>query len=181
MKKVFLYAMLAAAVLMAACGKDDDDATNNGGNQQQQGDKPAQQLGENQLMIDGTVYPLTVSLMDGMNFQAVHANGQRFTINGGIQYTEWGNEFDRTFDLTQPIAGIHCGFNFESQDFFYLVYDNTGEKIMGVLENTEYDGQSMFSSGTATVRVSASGLFLKIDGTLKNGHTFAFIISAGGQ
>lgn len=170
----FLFAALLATAIVS-CSKDDDTNTSNNDNKQ------SSEMGVNELIIDGVVYPMNVTLMGGMNFQATDAGGQRFVINGGIQHTEWGSTFDKTFDLTQPIAGIHCGFSLESESFFYLVFDNTGEKIMGVLDNTEYDGESMFSSGSATIRYNGQSLYIKVNGTLKNGHTFGFIVSVGEQ
>lgn len=165
--RFFIMFVAAAAMMFASCGKDEE---NNGG-----GNTP--ELGVNEIIIDGVKYPVNVQLMGGMNFQATDANGQRFVINGGIMHSELGDNFDITYDLTGFCEGIHFGFSFESEQFFNLVYDNTGWKVMGMLDGTEYDGESMFSSGTATVRYDGHGLYINIDGTLKNGHTIAFILS----
>ena len=171
-------ALAASMMFFVACNKDENQPTNNSNNNDDNGGGNTPALGVNELIVDGVKYPMNVQLMNGMNFQATDANGQRFTINGGIQHSELGDNFDITYDLTTFCEGIHFGFSFEGQQFFYLVYDNTGWKVMGALDNTEYDGESMFSSGTATVRYNAQGLYIKIDGTLKNSHTIAFCLSS---
>lgn len=157
-------------MLFAGCGKDDAGP----------GDGGSQQV-SSLLTIDGITYPMTVTTVDTMTFRAVDAAGQRFVITGGIRRSELGNNIDLTWDLTQPAEGIPFGFVFESSMFFYLVYENTGERITGVLDNTPYDGESIFLSGTATVRCNAEGLYVSVSGTLKNGHSFAYRLFTSAQ
>ena len=157
---------MALAALFAACGRDDGNASHSGN----------QQI-VNELTIDGITYPMTVTALDDMLFRAIDANGQRFVLTGGIQHSDLGDDIDLTWDLTQPVEGIHFTFSLEGSLSLYLVYDNNGVKISGMLDHQEYDGESMFYSGTATLKYNAEGLFVTVSGLLMNGRSFAYKLS----
>ena len=116
--------MALAAALFAACGRDDGNASHSGN----------QQI-VNELTIDGITYPMTVTALDDMLFRAIDANGQRFVLTGGIQHSDLGDDIDLTWDLTQPVEGIHFTFSLEGSLSLYLVYDNNGVKISGMLDH----------------------------------------------
>lgn len=178
MKTRLMLLAAAAMVFFAACTKEE---TNNPTPASTGGNGGGSQSAVNTLTIDGVDYPMTVELVGEAGFRCVDANGQRFTLNGGIIDEIPAKPYEVTYDLTQYLPGIHFGFSFRGEGFFSLMYDNVREKVMGSLDDQGYDGESMFSSGTATIRYTDDGLFITFSGTLKNNHSFGYNLALPAQ
>ena len=168
-----MSAVMTFAVI--GCTKEDADGDNRNGNT----DSTAVVIPDeaNVVIIDDVTYPIDVEMIDAMNFRASDTANARFDLIGGVQRIDLSGTLQETYDITKPIAGIHAGFRFSSREFFSLVYDNTGEKVMGHLDSKEYDGESMFKQGTATVLFDGKKIYVKLYGTLDNDHTFGFVVT----
>ena len=168
-KSIFVIALMAAAIL-SGCNKD-DEKDNNGNN------NAGTAVGQNELVYDGTRIVLECAVTrfgdEMVQFACNDKNGGDLYLGGNIDSEAWNHEFN----LAQHTLGVHYGFDFYpgNDNLINVNFDNWEEGLHGALGEQGYEGESVFSSGTAKIVYDNDGFTFTVNGVLKNGKNFGFV------
>lgn len=167
-----LCAAAAVAVLSAACGKADDAAVQGAAPAVAPAVPPAVTAGFNELVLDGTVYPLLTTATKAPNGRYIVSSrcpeGEvLYLFSIEIMETALG----RTSDLAvaSPSDGYDFSLSGERVPNFSL--NNIGGYFYGSLGQETYDGSSIFVSGTLRVAEDREELVCSLDGVTVGGTT----------
>ncbi|MBO6027387.1 MAG: hypothetical protein J6P73_09105 [Bacteroidales bacterium] len=152
MKKL-LFALAAVAMLFTACNKDRETPLEN-----------------NTLVYDGVTYQFrSEAILEG---QSTYLSYFAF-INDNDNFQGHIDGLNKTFDLTKPQNFMFDLYMFINQTAINLTfYDESS--ISGQIGDTQYSGESIFSTGTFTNSYNNSGVTCELNGTLKNGKKLAY-------
>lgn len=158
--RFFLCFVAMGALLMTGCKKDDEKDTPVAAN-------------DNEIVINNIRLPLESHIQtEGgvpryMDCYQPAAEGEEraYRFIGDVSAT------NLTADLTSSNPGGLYFFSFDARDMdgFRQGYNPDGFSEANGLGDTEYPGQSIFTSGTLVIQTNDAGLLYKVDGVLKNG------------
>lgn len=158
--KFFLCFVAMGSLLLTGCKKDDEKDTPVAAN-------------DNEIVINNIRLPLESHIQtEGgvpryMDCYQPAAEGEEraYRFIGDVSAT------NLTADLTSSNPGGLYFFSFDAQemDGFCQGYNPDGFSEANGLGDTEYPGQSIFTSGTLVIQTDDAGLLYKVDGVLKNG------------
>ena len=155
--KIILCIVAMGAMVMTSCKKDES----------------ATVAGDNEVVIDGTVYKLysyiqteggSPRYMDCYNTDKPD-EGVTYRFIGDVSNT------NLTADLTSASAGLYM-FHFEHKTepakSFQQGLNPDGWSGANHIGTKEYGEQSIFKSGTISIKLDKTALTYKVDGTLKD-------------
>ena len=177
--RTIFCALAATMMLFAACGKDDDNK-NSGGS----GGGSGLSIADNTLMYDGVTYTFDYVMVDYYHpeLTLVNATTSDTTESGepllsidGIHITPnaWNKSFDLADNSNWPDEiSVYLIFN-GALDISFDGWVNVDRDISGHLDGVDYEGESIFESGTYSVSGNNDGtpITVTVDGMLKNGKT----------
>lgn len=176
MKKVISILMVAFAMTaMVACGDKDNN-----------GDTPVTPAADNTVVYNGVTYHMTPEVLCwGSELTRMRAASTETDANSEpvirfdglhIKPMTWG----RTMNLASPAEGDEWIVAFMGSVLnCNCSYEYGG--LSGELDGQEYNGQSIFSSGTLLVSGNNDGtpITVTLDGKLKNGKTIQMKLVSG--
>ena len=153
MKTIKMMTLVAAAtLLMAACGKDKVAA------------------GDNQAVVDGTVYELESHVSHA-------SNGFYYVDAAGTQGNRFGFRFDcgescvgKSIDLSKAVAGVDYGFgiSYGENEYDAVSQDCHEGSVYGSLGEDNVD-HAVYKEGTMSVTNDSKSFVVSLDGTTTSG------------
>ncbi|MBP5516041.1 MAG: hypothetical protein J6X86_03730 [Bacteroidales bacterium] len=172
MKKLFSILMVAFAMTtMVACDKDNDN----------DGDGDEMNIADNTLVYDGVTYTFSDVMVDYRHsemtlvsaFSGDPQDAELIVDHIHITPNVWNRDFDLTDQSQWPDdVAVYLILN-GAIDMQFEGWVNVGRNMGGHLDGVEYEGESIFTSGTYRVSGNNDGtpITITVNGKLKNGKT----------
>lgn len=170
MKKLFSILMIAFAMTtMVACDKDQEDGDNQ------------LNIADNTLVYDGVTYNFNTVTVDYRHSEMTLVSAYVGDMNDAdlivdhihITPNVWNRDFDLTDQSQWPDdVSVYLIIN-GAVEMQYEGWVNVDRNMGGFLDGVEYEGESIFTSGTYRVSGNNDGtpITITVNGKLKNGKT----------